>query len=512
MPRRPEDVANELVEESRACRGESGIYKYTGAGDVGWVSVDSANANFCVSLMMGSMASVNTDIVSLPVRRILTSRSLPKIHIPMSVCYNGKRFAISVAKDIDGVYDTTQEEDTVVLLEDVVVYPHQNVVEKSVCLKSIPNPCVSRAITAKSLTQPVISRITSVMGNNTLALLWYLGNALIDPHRSSYLLAILGPSGTEKSTLMNLISQCFSGSCSVIPGDVITGKASLTPQQVINLTDCRLAQSNDIEHEDNTGISKQALKQLTGSDPIEGANGETVNVSVTVMYTTNSLPSPNAPDMWARLEVMKRFAVLHIEANFPANNMLMPPLTTEDEANLPEAMMYTRMTYQNPEGTFQSAICSVMLGHHTSFLGNVVVILHNEKSESEMMERECETFRSLVACTGSNDSDIAECLTRVSPGYLRLPNSRNGFRYGIVNRAVRDPSRLVIRSGTTYEQRTLWTMCRTVGKQSSGRGSGRIGSGSYVGPLVADHGTDGGGSSLSSRNLSGMIITDAPAF
>lgn len=103
---------------------------------------------------------------------------------------------------------------------------------------------------------------------------------------------------------MRLISQCFNGVSATVPAGVVTGETILTHSQATSLTDARIAQSGDMEHEDNRGISKQALKTISGGDPVLGEDGESVPLSISPLYTTNSLPSPNVPDMWARPEGM----------------------------------------------------------------------------------------------------------------------------------------------------------------------------------------------------------------
>lgn len=220
---------------------------------------------------------------------------------------------------------------------------------------------------------------------------------------------------------MRLIRQCFNGVCAVVPGEVITGASNLTPQHISSFMDARLAQSGDIEHEDNVGISKQALKRLTGSDPVEGNNGESVCLCITTIYTTNSLPTPNTPDIGARPEVMKRFAVLHTDASFPANNMLIPPLTDDDEAALLEAMLYVRMMWSSAEGSFTSTICTIMLGHHKTFLPYISRVEDYDESEEYRLDWECATFNALVSSTGSNVEDMVRCLQRVAPGLIRHP-------------------------------------------------------------------------------------------
>lgn len=182
---------------------------------------------------------------------------------------------------------------------------------------------------------------------------------------------------------------------------------------------------------------------------------------------------------------MKRFKVLHTEANFPANNMIMPPLTSGDEAVLLEAMVFIRMTHPSPNASFKSVVCTIMLGHHRSFIPNISFVEDHEDSKELSLEWECDTFDALVSSTGAEQEVMVECLRRVSLSILRYPCVGNGFRHGIVGHVVRDPSKVVIRSGTTYEERTRWTICKSLKSKEPTRRSGATGGGGSIGQMSA---------------------------
>lgn len=159
--------------------------------------------------------------------------------------------------------------------------------------------------------------------------------------------------------------------------------------------------------------------------------------------------------------------------------------------------MYTKMTYTQAEGTLKSTICTIMLGHYDTFLPNVAYMLDHDSDEDYDLEWERHTFDASVSTIGGTPEEILRCLRCISHNYIRGPCIGNGFKFGIVGHVIRDRAKVVVvRSGTTYEDRTRWVMSKNVANSEGKRNAGSAGSSSGRSglPPMSGGGRRGGGS------------------
>lgn len=93
-------VAGQLLRKNEVLVASSNMYIY--AGDYGgWASIDSSLASREISSRSGSMASVNVDAVSDPVKEVLVTRGVPSVMIPSSVCVSSGRYGVRVVKEAE---------------------------------------------------------------------------------------------------------------------------------------------------------------------------------------------------------------------------------------------------------------------------------------------------------------------------------------------------------------------------------------------------------------------------
>lgn len=302
----------------------------------------------------------------------------------------------------------------VLVMAECSLIPGMDFPASSVCIGSMTNSKVPRTIDCSVYNYPVIRRVMEVMGANAIPLLWYVGNCLVDPKTTSHVVAILGPSGVGKSTLLRTILEALHSVTTSIGSRTLTHDNGLDPDTVSDMVGSRLVMSSDVDYEGNVGISRQAIKTITGGDAAVGTNRTSVTLSNTVLYTTSALPSPTRVDVWCRKECVKRFVCMTMCRSPNDPDVIIPPASEEEEEILIAAMMYTREAYDHPGGNLESLVAALKLGHYREFKSQVLVM--DQTSPEYDMTQETDVLVALVRVSGVSMDDVVECVKTVSPG------------------------------------------------------------------------------------------------
>lgn len=325
------------------------------------------------------------------------------------------------------------------------------------------------------------------MGPNTIPLLRHVGNCLVDSKHTSHVVSMLGPSGVGKSTLLRVLQEALHSVTANIESRTLTHDRSLDPETVTDMVGSRVIMSSDVNHEGNVGISRQAIKTITGGDAAVGTNRSSVMLSSTVLYTTNSLPSPTRVDAWCKMECVRRYACLTTCRSPGDSNIIIPPIGPEEEGVLIGAMLYTREAYDHPSGNLESLVATLIQGQYKEFMKHVLVT--NPEAEDYDMRGEYQVMVALVRISGVSMPDMIGCVKAVSPRLLRMPCMDNDFRHGVIGHTIANMNKQTHREATPYEEMTRWEVYRPV--SVSGEGSGTR-SGSVAGGSVrsSNHGGD----------------------
>lgn len=470
MLRDPAQVARDLFDSNRVVTLGSAQYLYSGSEHVGWVNLDSSLSDQLISSMFGSGASVNTHSSSAPVKAIIRVTPTQAVHLPFdgSVNISGRRYALT---DITDTYEGDTDGAPVLKLEPAVVLNDPDKAKASVAIKSLPNDCITDVTTHGCYSAPVMSRITDVLGPDSAALLWHMGNCLIDDKRVSHIVAICGPSNTGKSTMMRAVSEVMQGVATNVAGYVLTNYSSITPSVVSSLANSRIALASDIDHSGN-GYDLNSIKAITGGDPVVGMHSSSVVMNATTLYTTNSVPIPSPRGGFTKPEHAKRLHCLNTVRPFGTAGIRVPSLTMEERAQIAMAAIYTKWCYACPYGSLRSLICSLCLGVERT------ISPYMWETEEVDYESECESLDCLRATLGVDMDCLIQCIGNIFPSFLRPPCEENTFKYGL--RACR------VKPGHTFppaeivsdQMRLGWNMYGTGTGTPRRNGTRREGSGS----------------------------------
>lgn len=137
----------------------------------------------------------------------------------------------------------------------------------SVVMKSHPNEAAGSVITFDCSSGYAINKVTTVFGPVSGALLWHLGNCLVDDKRTSHTVAICGPINTGKGTMMAALSEVFQGVDINVAGSVLPYHFSITPAVVSTTANSRVALASDIDHSGN-GQDLNLVKAIAGGDRV----------------------------------------------------------------------------------------------------------------------------------------------------------------------------------------------------------------------------------------------------
>jgi hypothetical protein len=214
----------------------------------------------------------------------------------------------------------------------------------------------------------ITDTIGATMGNSISLFMWIIGNSAVDNRNQDFFVIVHDPSRSGKTSVINIIADMFSNCCSVLDSTKLTDDASIQYRDVLGFEGSRIATTNDISFENNCGINIGNIKRMTGNDAIRGTSGEAINLSITVIGSSNDLPIPVRPHLFVLPEVSRRFIVMRtlnrargVGPN--VHDLCMPDFSESDKAVFLAECIKVRLMYRDPPHNIGSMLDTLYLGN-----------------------------------------------------------------------------------------------------------------------------------------------------
>lgn len=278
------------------------IYRY-------WaVIVDPEAAKQICDITGSDNVSVNYNAATLPYLRYLNNSSKRLGSIPTSVCLGTRRYEVKIA------------EGCMSLEECVGIASIDSTIDVRVsgfCLmpsiyKEIPS--VWRVDAAKEqgrLYRYLSSLFRDVTDFKTI--MWFYGLAAVDPASTSKFLLLHGPTGTGKSSVVETVSDLFSGCTGIIDTEQLVCKrgSKMPPETARALASNRIITTSELDLS-QCELNLHRIKEMTGHDSVSIPPMK-VATRCSIISSSNYLPDPAEQPEWLHTAIARRAIILPME-------------------------------------------------------------------------------------------------------------------------------------------------------------------------------------------------------
>lgn len=395
----------------------------------GWCSLESASSMNYLCERIGAMAPVNYMIATKPIRNQIRMTELPCYYISLSVCLR-VRYNIT---ETESAFELTQ----VNVLKGTAM---DGVVDGSLSLNGIKmrmySPVMSKADSSSRMNGNTARWLERTFGDSLTTFMWTLGNCIVEPSISNYLVILTGPSGSGKSTAMSIVNNILRDRTSVLDGSVLVGSRVVTHNDIAFCSGSRVIMSQDLEFTARHGINISNLKAITGGDPIKGADNETIRLSKTIMCTSNYLPKLQDPGVWCRPEHVRRFVALRttdrLKGSLGAANTPLPFMSNNDLSLFTSHCILERLKNPTLIITMRCLFNSLFLGN-----GDVYIEAFDARPDAEFNES-YEATVILCRISGVGLDNLIRSVMGISPTMIFTNIGIHCIR-GLVMKAPIDP-------------------------------------------------------------------------
>ena len=342
--------------------------KYIHVGIVGgWVPLNCPESFKFLAETLGADVPVNYATAAAPLFDKIVKLPCYSILINRSVCFK-RRYAIRLHRD--NVFGELQY----ITLENVDQFegvPSElqkelrrlgNPIDRSVSVKGMSLMTIPNRIMIKQWQERISDWLDKAFEEHAYLLRWILGNALIDPCSNGYVLLMVGKSNSGKTSLINLITDVFSGTVGSLDGSYLTRKQQLKKSDLMTANSNRIIVGKDFEF-GNTGINVGNIKDLTSRDPF--SCGElTYSIRTTSFNSCNKVPIPVPATISVRAEIAKRFITIS-NKSVPTNEQIDTPyFSSEDKCMFIGECLLARIKCVQPPVSLKVFILSMYLGRY----------------------------------------------------------------------------------------------------------------------------------------------------
>lgn len=204
-----------------------------------------------------------------------------------------------------------------------------------------------------------------------LALLWSIGNAIVDPIDICKFIVMIEGGGNGKSTITRIFNQVLRGCIAPLPpGTLNSPKLSSDALDAVSRNRVVIDADADLS---NGSLNVSIVRSITGHD-ITNINNLSVTLNCSILCGTNNMPDVNVVNEWKQPATFRRLVTVPMRVNAMSLSATSMPSSTLDYVDFAVLCVYVRCKFSHTMPITPMMVMMSLLGSRWPFYNDLFIL------------------------------------------------------------------------------------------------------------------------------------------